>query len=102
MTRHHGSTAYRVQHWLEAGNTGTAPEIAAVLGSNLQTVQQALLSLKTRGAVEQLEMRVIRYGGSNGRVSSPVWGIRTAQDCGPLTVMALRRRTALEQAWGQA
>ena len=93
------TTAQRVRDFIEAGRIGTVPEIAHDLNATAMSVNSALGDMQTRGMVVQVDTKAIRYGGSNGRISSPVWGKPSPEDFGPVVQRALRRRLPLERAW---
>jgi hypothetical protein len=102
MTKHIPVTK-RLRAWLEDGNTGTVPEILTALrGASKCAVVAALERLEETGHAARIDTRVIRYGASNGLVSSPVWGTPREEEAGPLVQRALMRRTALETAWAGA
>jgi hypothetical protein len=74
----------RVMTYLDAGHTGTAPEIAAAIGvKNTRSVYDTLRNQRNRHGRTQVigSVRIQTFGGGHVEVDSPVWAA-----CGPAPV----------------
>lgn len=101
--RENGGPQRDIVEWLEAGNEGTASEIAAALGLSTKTVRGALKRLvEMRVAAIRREEPRAGSGPGNPVQMANVWGAadgRPAVSRMNLVAAALARRTPLEQAW---
>lgn len=86
-------TAQRILEWIDAGNTGTASEIAAALHPmSIDSVYSALKRLVAAGFA-----RIVAHGSYKGNRTDIYGAARVIG--GPITAQAIRNRTALEVAW---